>query len=247
VRVFLKSKREGAEGSNVIEVASAGRILGSGAIESAERLDPSSTVQNDDAANATVQALSRALELRDYCRGQFAETREHSDAVTFMAMRLAERVAPELTRDPQLEHGFRLHDTGLLAIPDAILSKNAPLTAAEREEICEHPWLGERIVAGIPSLGGIARHVIGCHHERWDGSGYPRQLAGTDIPLAARIFSVADAFDAMTRDRPWRRALPLEIAISEIGGTVGTHFDPTVAKAFLEIAHELHAVRDDTR
>jgi HD-GYP domain-containing protein (c-di-GMP phosphodiesterase class II) len=198
------------------------------------------------AATATVEALSRALELRDYRRGKFAETRDHCERVTFVALELVSQLAPELLEDPQLEHGFRLHDIGMLAVSDAILLKQEALTHDELDEIREHPWLGERIVAADPNLNGLGRQVIGGHHERWDGSGYPRRLQGTHIPLAARIFAVADAFDSMTRDQPWRQALPVEFALTEIRERAGTHFDPSVAHCFISIMEaEAGAVATD--
>jgi HD-GYP domain-containing protein (c-di-GMP phosphodiesterase class II) len=194
-----------------------------------------------DAASVTVRALSRALELRDYRRGEFAETRDHCERVTRIAMRLTEAVAPQLVDDPQLEYGFRLHDIGMLAISDTILLKQGALTERELDEVREHPWLGERIVAHAPFLNGVARQVIGSHHEKWDGSGYPRRLANTEIPLPARIFALADAFDSMTSDQPYRRALPFDFALSEIDDKAGSHFDPQLTRAFLSIAHDLRS------
>ncbi len=218
-----------------------GHISGTIDIEHSAELTPDSgqLISVDEAAATTVRALARALELRDYRRGDFAETRDHCERVTRVAMQLARRVAPELAADPQLEHGFRLHDIGMLAISDTILLKQGPLSGRELDEIREHPWLGERIVAHVPYLDGVARQVIGSHHEKWDGSGYPRRLAGTDIPLAARIFGVADAYDAMTSNQPYREALPIEFALTEIVGNAETQFDPALAEAFLEIAGEL--------
>jgi HD-GYP domain-containing protein (c-di-GMP phosphodiesterase class II) len=198
-----------------------------------------------EATAATVRALSRALELRDYRRGEFAETREHCDRVTRIAMVLTQAVAPELLHDQQLEYGFRLHDIGMLAISDTILLKQGPLTESELDEIREHPWLGERIVASAPYLNGVARQVIGSHHEKWDGSGYPRRLQGPEIPLPARIFAFADAFDAMTTQQPYREALPFEFAVGEIEDKAGLHFDPEIARAFLSIAHELRPATTD--
>ena len=188
-----------------------------------------------DGVAATVEALARALELHDYRRGRFGETAAHTTRVTQLARTLAEYVAPELLLDPQLAYGFRLHDIGMIGVSNATLVKPGPLSPAEIDEIREHPWLGERIVAAVPSLGGLTRHVIACHHERWDGSGYPRGLRGIEIPLAARIFAVADAFDAMTNDQPYRTALPLEEARDEIRARAGLDFDPDVVEAFLLI------------
>ena len=189
--------------------------------------------QSVQSAAATVEALARALELHDYGRGRFGETAAHTARVTQLALLLAESCAPELILDPQLAHGFRLHDIGMIGVPTSTLTKQGPLTPAELDEIREHPWLGERIVAPVPALGGTARHVIASHHERWDGLGYPRGLRGAEIPLAARVFAVADAFDAMTHDQPYRAAMTPEAARDEIGTGAGREFDPDVVEAFL--------------
>jgi HD-GYP domain-containing protein (c-di-GMP phosphodiesterase class II) len=188
-----------------------------------------------EATAATVEALARALELHDYRRGRFGETSAHTARVTQLALRLAEQVAPELALDPQLAYGFRLHDIGMIGVSNATLLKPGALTPAEVDEIREHPWLGERIVAPVPALGGLTRQVIACHHERWDGSGYPRGLRGVEIPLAARVFAVVDAFDAMTNDQPYRDALPEAEARVEIQAKAGLEFDPDVVTAFLSI------------
>jgi HD-GYP domain-containing protein (c-di-GMP phosphodiesterase class II) len=188
-----------------------------------------------EATAATVEALARALELHDYRRGRFGETSAHTARVTQLSLRLAEQVAPELALDPQLAYGFRLHDIGMIGVSNATLLKPGALTPAEVDEIREHPWLGERIVAPVPALGGLTRQVIACHHERWDGSGYPRGLRGIEIPLAARIFAVVDAFDAMTNDQPYRDALPEGEARDEIQAKAGLEFDPDVVSAFLSL------------
>ena len=161
--------------------------------------------------------------------------------MTGLAWRLAELVAPELAADRRLADGFRLHDIGMIGVSTSILAKPGPLNQAELDEMREHPWLGERIVATVPPLNGVARHVVGCHHEQWDGSGYPRGLCGEEIPLAARIFSIADAFDVMTNDQPYRKALPQELALAEIDAKAGSHFDPTLAPLFLHLVGELQA------
>jgi HD-GYP domain-containing protein (c-di-GMP phosphodiesterase class II) len=183
----------------------------------------------------TVRALATALELRDDATG------EHAGRVTRLALRLAERVAPQLCRDPQLEYGFLLHDVGKLGVPDAVLLKQTPLDEDERRELERHPVLGERILAQIPYLGGLARDVVVAHHERWDGTGYPLGLFGTGIPLAARIFALADAFDAMTHDRPYRLALSIAAALAEIEREAGRHFDPTLAVQFVLLFAEEQA------
>jgi HD-GYP domain-containing protein (c-di-GMP phosphodiesterase class II) len=187
------------------------------------------------AGAATVEALARALELHDYRRGEFGETVAHTSRVTRLALTLAERAAPELTLDPQLVYGFRLHDIGMIGVSSWTLLKPGALTPAELDEIREHPWLGERIVAPVPTLNGLAREVIACHHERWDGGGYPRGLRGAEIPLAARIFAIVDAFDAITRDQPYRDALSVEAARQEIRAKAGSDFDPELAHVFLDL------------
>lgn len=195
-----------------------------------------------EAAGAeTVQALSRALELHDYGRGHFAETAAHSVRVTGLALQLAERVAPELASDPRLEWGFRLHDIGMLGVSNAILRKRGRLTFDELAQVREHPLLGERIVAPVSYLNGIARQVIGAHHERWDGGGYPRRLEADRIPLPARIFTLADVYDAMTSDQPYRDALPIEVVLEHIEGGSGTQFDPELVDPFLALVEELAA------
>ena len=201
----------------------------------ADEITQTSASTTLESAAATVEALARALELHDYRRGRFGETSSHAARVTQLALRLAEEIAPELALDPQLAYGFRLHDIGMIGVSNVTLLKPGALSPAEVDEIREHPWLGERIVAPVPALGGVARQVIACHHERWDGSGYPRGLRGTEIPIAARIFAVVDAYDAMTNDQPYRDALAEEEARDEIEAKAGLEFDPDVVAAFLTL------------
>jgi HD-GYP domain-containing protein (c-di-GMP phosphodiesterase class II) len=183
--------------------------------------------------DTTVRALAAALELRDDATGH------HAERVTALALRLAAAVAPDLTADAGLAHGFLLHDIGKIGIPDALLRKPGPLDSDEWRLMRTHPELGERIVEDIPYLGRIARDVIAYHHEHWDGSGYPLHVRGTAIPLAARIFAIADAFDAMTNDRPYRRALSEEQALALIADGAGTQFDPELVDAFVALAPHL--------
>ena len=163
-----------------------------------------------DSYRTTVRALAAALDLRD------DQTGAHAIRVTALALRLANVVAPELAADQGLEFGFLLHDIGKIGVPDAIVLKPGPLDAEEIEHMNGHVTLGERIVAEVPYLRGIAADIIQSHHERWDGTGYPSGLRGEQIPLAARIFSVVDAFDAITNDRPYRAAQPVEHALREV-------------------------------
>jgi HD-GYP domain-containing protein (c-di-GMP phosphodiesterase class II) len=189
--------------------------------------------QLNDSYGTTVRALAAALELRD------DQTGEHAGRVSRLAMRLAREVAPELPADPQLEFGFLLHDLGKIGVPDAILLKPGELTPDEMKRMRVHTILGERIVAQVPHLSGLAREVVAYHHERWDGHGYPYRLHGEEIPLTARIFAIVDAWDAMTNDRPYRRALAIETALSEIRAGSGTQFDPGLVDEFLALVREL--------
>jgi HD-GYP domain-containing protein (c-di-GMP phosphodiesterase class II) len=189
----------------------------------------------DGAGDEVVEALSRALELHDYRRGLFGENEGHTARVTRLAMQFAERVAPDLAADPRLEYGFRLHDIGMIGVSDSILAKRGSLTQDELYEVREHPLLGERIATSVACLRGIARQVIGAHHERWNGSGYPRRLEGERIPLPARIFALADVYDAMTSEQPWRNAFAPEVALAEIERGSGVLFDPVLVPFFLEL------------
>ncbi len=139
--------------------------------------------------------------------------------------------------DPEIEFGFLLHDAGKVAVPDAILFKPGRLTHAERLTIEQHPVAGAEIVRDIDFLGA-ARDVIRHHHERWDGTGYPDKLAGEDIPVSARVFAVADTLDALTTNRPYRRASTIAQARVIIVQAAGTHFDPTVIEAFKELSDD---------
>jgi HD-GYP domain-containing protein (c-di-GMP phosphodiesterase class II) len=198
----------------------------------------------DPVLAAIVEALSRALELHDYRRGVYGETAAHTERVTQLALRLTRRVAPELAEDPQLAAGFRLHDIGMIGIPITVISKPGPLSEDEVNEIQEHPWLGERIVAPIAALGPLTRQVVACHHERWDGTGYPRGLRGNEIPVSARIFAIVDVYDSMTNAQPYREALSNHVAIAEIDAGSGKAFDPEIASEFVAMfVEELGSTR----
>jgi HD-GYP domain-containing protein (c-di-GMP phosphodiesterase class II) len=182
-----------------------------------------------DSYSTTVRALAAALELRD------DETGGHAERVAQLALELAKSIDPALLDDPELEYGFLLHDLGKIGVPDSILLKPGPLTARERETMRDHPILGERIVARIPFLRGTARQVVAAHHERWDGTGYPRRLRALQVPKGARIFAVVDAFDAMTNERPYRAAMKVDQALAEIKRCSDSQFDPLVVEAFLSL------------
>jgi HD-GYP domain-containing protein (c-di-GMP phosphodiesterase class II) len=172
--------------------------------------------------------LSEAIESRDpYTRG-------HSARVTALAEAIARRLGWSEEQLRCLHLGGPLHDVGKLSVPGRILCKPGPLTSEELAEIRTHPETGARLIEPIEPARGALPYVLH-HHERWDGSGYPHGLAGPAIPIEARVLAVADAFDAMTSNRPYRRALDDEEALAEIARCAGTQFDPEVARAFLEL------------
>lgn len=182
--------------------------------------------QLNEAYLSTMKTLAFLVEAKD------VGTRMHLDRTNQYGLALARLIDPELAERPEIGYGFLLHDIGKIGISERILTKDGPLTGAEWAVMRTHPLIGAQVVAPMSFLGS-AVEVIRCHHERFDGGGYPRGLAGDEIPLAARIFSVVDAFDAMTSDRPYRKALPVERAVDEIARSSGSQFDPEVVEAFL--------------
>jgi response regulator RpfG family c-di-GMP phosphodiesterase len=191
----------------------------------------------EDSYLETVTALAIALESKD------GATRAHSQRVQRYATALLEAIAPGTTSDHTYEYGFLLHDIGKIGIPDAILLKPGPLTRAERKRMQTHTVLGEQMLAGVAVLRGEGLQIVRSHHERWDGRGYPDGVAGKDVPLGARVFAVADALDAMTSNRPYRRALTWRAAHAEILAQSGKQFDPDVVDAFREREASLVEVR----
>ena len=177
---------------------------------------------------ATVRALSNAVEARD------AYTGKHAERVAAYGIEIARVVGLPRPDAPELEFGFLLHDVGKVAVPDAILYKPGALTSEERALMARHPIVGAEIVGDIEFLSE-ASEIVRSHHERWDGMGYPDGLCGTAIPLAARVFAVADVLDALTTDRPYRPAFPLRQARAMIVEESGSHFDPDVIEAFATI------------
>jgi hypothetical protein len=177
---------------------------------------------------ATAAALAQAIEARD------SGTGGHVHRVTALAQVLLEAVDPVQAADEHLSFGFLLHDVGKIGVPDAILRKPGPLDEHERQIMDAHPEIGHGIVeqAGFAPLVG---EIVLTHHERWDGLGYPRGLAGEQIPLATRLFAIADALDAMTSDRPYRQGMSLEDAFAEILRHSGTQFDPRAVEALLRL------------
>ncbi|MGA9858890.1 MAG: HD-GYP domain-containing protein [Solirubrobacteraceae bacterium] len=186
------------------------------------------TLQLTRSYRATVRALSNAVEARD------AYTGKHAERVAAYGIEIARAVGLPNPDAPEMEFGFLLHDIGKVAVPDAILYKPGALTSEERALMARHPVVGAEIVGGIEFLVE-ASEVVRSHHERWDGMGYPDGLSGEQIPLAARVFAIADVLDALTTDRPYRPAFPLRQARAMIVEESGGHFDPDVVTAFVTI------------
>jgi hypothetical protein len=176
------------------------------------------------ANNAMLHAFSEALELRD------RETEGHCQRVVRSSRALAVALGLPAAEIKAIEDGALLHDIGKIGVPDAILHKPGALTDEEWVRMRRHPEIGYRMIAHIPFLAS-ASMLVRHHHERWDGGGYPDGLAGEAIPVGARIFAVADSFDAMTSDRPYRAALTWEVALEELAKGAGTQFDPLVVAA----------------
>ena len=185
----------------------------------------------------TVSALASALESKD------TGTRAHSHRVQSYATALAGAVgqAP-VASDQSTPYGFLLHDVGKIGIPDGILQKPGPLSPAERRKMETHTVLGEAMLSGVVFLKGEGLKIVRSHHERWDGRGYPDGLTREEIPLGARIFAVADALDAMTSHRPYRRAMSWSAAQAEILEQRKRQFDPDVVDAFVTIEPLLHEI-----
>jgi HD-GYP domain-containing protein (c-di-GMP phosphodiesterase class II) len=172
--------------------------------------------------------LSAAVESRD------PSTRGHAARVTALADAVARRLGWSDERIAILRIGGTLHDVGKVVVPLAVLGKRGPLTDAELAQIRVHPSAGARVVAAIES----ARRALPCvlhHHERWDGRGYPHRLCGEEIPVEARLLAIADAFDAMTTNRRYRRAVPPAEALAELDRCAGSQFDPELTRVFAEV------------
>ena len=182
--------------------------------------------------DVTLEALGDALDLKD------AETEGHSKRVTAYTIALARAIGISAEEIKVIARGAFLHDVGKMAIPDHILLKPGKLDAEEQKIMREHCALGFRMLRKIPFLEE-ATQIVYSHQEHYDGSGYPRQLRGTEIPIGARIFAIADALDAITCDRPYRKAQSFDAARKEIKRCAGTQFDPGIVEIFVKIPNEL--------
>jgi putative nucleotidyltransferase with HDIG domain len=185
-------------------------------------------VEVEAAYNSTLYALVAALDAREH------ETGDHSQRVGRYTLALADRLGVPMGERHDIFRGALLHDIGKIGVPDAILLKPGPLDPSEWEEMRKHPQTGFNILKSIGFLR-IPADIVLSHQERFDGSGYPRGLGGDHIPVGARIFAIADALDAMSSDRPYRKSLGFARAIEEIARQSGTQFDPRVVEALLAI------------
>ncbi|MDX6285379.1 MAG: hypothetical protein QOG53_864 [Frankiales bacterium] len=180
---------------------------------------------------ATARALAGAIDARDETTGG------HIERVSALCQAMCEIVDPALASDPQVLFGFLLHDVGKIGVPDSVLLKPSELNEAERAIMARHPEIGAALLTEA-GFTDAAKDIVLTHHERWDGTGYPRGLKNTDIPLCSRLFAVADALDAMTNDRPYRRGIPLDQAYDELRRHAGSQFDPAAVEALLALPVE---------
>ncbi len=178
--------------------------------------------------SAIVQALMGALEAKN------VETREHVDRIGELALLVARRMGYPEGRILELELFAKFHDIGKVGVADSILNKPGRLTDDERKEIERHAEIGYHIASSTPELAPIARFILK-HQEWFDGNGYPLGLKGSEIPVECRIVAIADAFDAMTSDRPYRKAMSSALAVAELRRCAGTQFDPELVEIFLAI------------
>jgi putative two-component system response regulator len=198
--------------------------------ELARPLPAAHTPELDLARTETLERLARAAEFRD------DDTQQHAERIGLLAAMVGAELGLSAGRVDDLRRAAPLHDVGKLAVPDAILLKPGRLDAAEFAIMRRHTTAGARILAGSSSpVLRLAEQIAMTHHERWDGGGYPRGLSGDSIPLAGRIVAVVDVFDALTHERPYKDAWPVERAIAEIATGAGTQFDPRVVEAFLAL------------
>lgn len=165
------------------------------------------------------------------------ETEEHAERLALLSRAVAVELNMPQSDQVKLELLATLHDIGKIGISDQILTKQGKLSAEEWVEMKRHPEIGYRIAMATPELIPVAESIL-CHHERWDGSGYPQGISGESIPLLSRILSIVDSYDAMTQDRPYRKAMTHEEAIQEIERNSGTQFDPRIAELFVKILNK---------
>ncbi len=178
--------------------------------------------------DASIDGWTRALELRDF------STERHTQRVVSMTMELGKRMGLDDAEILRMKHGAQLHDIGKMGIPDTILLKPGPLDEAEWRVMRKHPVYAYELLRPIPKFNEIV-DIPYCHHEKWDGTGYPRRLRGNEIPLTARLFSIVDVWDALSSNRPYRTAWPQHQVLDYIHYQSDKHFEPEITRVFLEI------------
>lgn len=180
----------------------------------------------------TVSTLSKTVDARD------SYTAGHSERVTFISLKLAEKLGLEKRELENIELAAQFHDIGKIGVPDSILLKKDRLTDNEFDLIKKHPIIGMNILSNIEFLKEILQIILH-HHENYDGSGYPYGISGNEIPIGSRIISIADTYDSMTSDRPYRKALTHEEAVNEIIRCKGTQFDPRLIETTIDVIRNL--------
>ena len=224
--LFALDKKDGDFNS------SDGKLLGSIATESAIYLENSRLFEDmRGLMMGLMHSLTSAVDAKD------TYTCGHSERVALLSRHLAQQISVSDQEVEQIYMAALLHDVGKIGVPEAVLQKTGKLTPAEFDQMKKHPEIGARILQDVRQIRHLIPGVMH-HHERYDGGGYPAGLAGQDIPLMGRIICLADCFDAMTSNRTYRRALPIEVAMAEIKRCAGTQFDPVLAEAFLRTTAE---------
>ncbi|HBN83245.1 MAG TPA: GGDEF domain-containing protein, partial [Clostridiales bacterium] len=189
-------------------------------------------LQSKSIHNSVISSLKTSLWEKNQ------DTEEHANRLVKLSKAIGEKMMLTGEQMSKLELLSTLHDIGKIGVSDGIINKPGKLSQEERILMNKHPEIGYRIAMTSNELSPIAEYILS-HHERYDGKGYPQGMKGEQIPLLSRIIAVVDAFDAMTSDRPYRKAMTQEAAIDEIGRNAGTQFDPVVAKLFMELISEM--------
>jgi HD-GYP domain-containing protein (c-di-GMP phosphodiesterase class II) len=184
-----------------------------------------------------------ALVLGETVEAKDQMTFGHCSRMLYHCTKLGEAIGLPEAELESLEYATLLHDVGKVAVKEAVLNKPSSLTPEEYEHIKNHAAAGERILGRIEPLRVLAK-IIGAHHERYDGTGYPNGLKGDEIPVVTRIISLMDTFDAMKSDRPYRKGLPLEVALEELKKIAGTQLDPELVRVFIE--NKLYVIDEET-
>lgn len=197
-------------------------------------------LRSQSTRSGLVNTMMTLLEARDFI------TEGHAERLELLVSSLAERMAFSSNQLDAMRLFAKFHDIGKVGISDAILFKPGPLTAEERAEMRRHSEIGYRIALASSDLVYIAEWILR-HHEWWDGSGYPIGLSGTAIPIECRILSIADAFDAMTSDRPYRKAMSVEQAVVELRKFAGIQFDPELLASFCELLQQQDLLTDNAQ